>query len=95
VSDLLDEFLQAGGGREHCDDHLSNFDHEIPPSLEEDLKRPGTWTAHSAWEFYGYIIWDGEQFVEYVHRYGALVDKVTAPTLRDLHDAVCNKWGWQ
>ena len=77
---------------------MSNADDSIDDGLEDALRAdPGVFTGHAGWDFYGRVWWDAERgvFVEQVLRYRAVVDEVTAGTLRELMTEVNDRWGWE
>lgn len=74
---------------------ISNYDGgSITEGLEERLKAGKVIAQHSAWEFCGYVYWDGERFVELVDRYQETVAAYTADSLRELMAEVNDDWGW-
>ncbi len=51
--------------------NMSNFDHSIADGLAEELKATGGYAQHAAYNFCGYVWWDGKEFVEEVWIYNA------------------------
>lgn len=81
---------------EHLNDagrSYSNFDHEEPEGMEIELKAGEVYCLHPAWEHHGTMWFENGEFHEEVHRYGVHVDTQTAATLKELFDAVNEKWG--
>jgi hypothetical protein len=74
---------------------MSNYDGRIEPDFETALRTGPVWGAHSAWEFYGRVWFDGVHFHEQVWRYGAPVAHFMAASLEALRDAVNDEWGWR
>lgn len=74
---------------------MSNFDHEIDDGLETALcARPNeVHGTHAAWNFCGYVWFDGKQFCEEVWRFNAPVEVIKADTLKDLMSEVNDQYG--
>jgi hypothetical protein len=70
----------------------SNFDHELDKDAEAKL-RAGAEGHHTAWDHFGVVWFDGEQFVEAVWRYGAEVARVRGPDLLAVIAQVNDEWG--
>lgn len=75
---------------------MSNFDNEIREGFEEALRAaPGKiYGLHAGWNFNGLVWFDGENFVEQPWTYGTPNAPISAPTLRELMDAVNDRYGW-
>lgn len=73
---------------------MSNLDGHIDEALEQDLRTQPVYGKHYAWNFCGEV-WYGEdgRFHEEVWVYKALVEIVSADSLRELMDAVNDKYG--
>lgn len=83
----IPEKLVNGGTR------MSNCDHSIDDGTEEFLREGAAWIGHAAWNFYGHVWWDGEQFCEEVWCYGSPRSVFRAATLRELMREVNAEYG--
>jgi len=72
---------------------ISNFDHEIEPGTEEQLKSEKVYCGYAGWNFYG-TVWFDKCFKCKVKQYQQHVDTLSAGTLKELVEIVSNKYGW-
>jgi hypothetical protein len=72
---------------------MSNLGHTIDDGLDEALRAGGVFARHAAWEFNGYVWFEGGQFHEQVWRHHVPRETLSAATLPDLMRAVNDRWG--
>lgn len=70
----------------------SNYDHTWDEGAREKVEA-GEKVEHFAWEHYGQIWKDGDEYVEEVRQYHFVVATVRAPTLDDLVREVNSRYG--
>ena len=80
---------------EEIDLGMSNFDGAIDDGFAEALTaRPGgVFGRHAAWDFNGKVYFEDGQFHEEVWVYGSPRETISASTLRELMDSVCDEYG--
>lgn len=85
----------ARPGSETDDSVYSNFDHELETEVVEQLEsNPNLFCAqHAAYNFCGYIWFDGERWREDVMRYGQTVDHIIANTIEELITEANERYG--
>ena len=74
---------------------MSNFDHSVDDGFEDALRTGKLCGEHYAWNFCGYVWFDGEQFCEDVHVYGEYQQTIKADTLEELMDRVNEQYGYE
>lgn len=74
---------------------MSNQYHEIDDGFEDALRsRPNeVYGYYAGWDFNGRVWFDGEKFNCEVWHYREIQEVISALTLRDLMEAVSDKWG--
>lgn len=74
---------------------MSNFYGHIDEGFAEALQaRPGeVFGRHAGWDFNGRVYFYGGKFHEQVWVYGSVRAVISADTLRELFDAVCEQFG--
>lgn len=84
--------LPDGPGRVTAD-VLSNFDRSVTPGAEAAL-RAGGYGDYAAWNFHGTVLWhDGGYYCRVtVHR--VVKEVVGAGSLKELMEAVADRYGW-
>jgi hypothetical protein len=82
--------------RETDNSLYSNFDHVFDLDVVQELaSHPGELCAHhAAWDFSGYVWYDGEEWCEQVWQYKVQVETRTNRVLTDLIESVNNDYGW-
>ncbi len=80
-------------GLEQLSINFSNFDHEISDGIEEKLKANNTWCEHAAWDHWGAIWFEDNEFHEKVMCYGSHVATVSGETFKQVVDAVNEQFG--
>ena len=73
---------------------MSNLDNSIDEDFGQTLKDQSVYGQHSAWDFCGWVWWDGEYFCEKVMCYGVDQEVIRANTLENLMNIVNDKYGW-
>jgi len=73
----------------------SNFDHELDKDVVDELKAaPGeVYAQHAAWQFCGYVWFDGKDWHEDVWVHGSLAETRSEEKLEDLIDSVNRSYG--
>lgn len=80
--------------RETADAIYSNFDHVIDEQVRDELKGNSALCAqHAAWDFCGYVWFDGELWHEEVWRWKSPVDHRTNADLDALISGVNGDYG--
>jgi hypothetical protein len=81
---------------EELDLGMSNCFHEIDDGFAEALQaRPReVFGRHAGWDFNGRVWFADGEFHEEVWTYGSPRTTISAPTLKDLMEAVNNEYGW-
>lgn len=74
---------------------MSNFDQIIDRDVEKLLKSSDYYTAYPAWNFYGEVWYDGENFHCQVEQYHAHMDTIIATTLEEIMEEVSDQYGWK
>ena len=73
---------------------MSNFDHEISPGLEEDLRNnPSKYAAYPCWNCYCNVLYREGQFQCIVQRHRETREIISANTLREIMEQVSEKYG--
>jgi hypothetical protein len=78
-----------------CEEHMSNCDHKIDEGMEEKLRSGQFLGSHAAWDFWGDVWFQNEQFHERVKRYRVIQGVYSADSLEELMEKVNNKFGWK
>lgn len=78
---------------EDAGESYSNFDHTEPQGYEDKMRAGRFFCLHPAWEHHGTMWFEDGEFHEEVWRHGAHIDTLSAASLRELFDAVNEKWG--
>ena len=86
--------LTLPNDRECLKEHVSNFDHEIPAGLSDELKNNYVFAEHCGWNFFGKIWFADGEFHEQVMRYCSHVATLSAPTLKELVEKVNDEYGY-
>jgi len=76
---------------------MSNFDGSIDEGFAEALQeRPGeVFGRHAGWNFNGLVYFSGGKFHEEVRVWGKVSAVVSADSLPDLMEAVCEEYGYE
>lgn len=77
-----------------CDGTMSNFDFSIDDGVEEQLRSGDYWCPYAAWDFYGYVWFEGGTFKCDVWRNGASSELIEANSLRELMHSVSDEYGY-
>ena len=74
---------------------MTNFDGTIDDGLSDALQaQPGkVFGIHAGWNFNGRVYFNDGKFWEEVWVYGSPVDTISADSLLELMDAVCDRYG--
>jgi len=76
------------------DSVYSNFDHALDATVVEQLRADQTlYAQHAAYNFCGYVWFDGEQWHEDVMRYHEVVEHLVEPTVEDVIYLANEKYG--
>ncbi len=75
------------------DINMSNSDHSIDDGLDAALRKEKDYAQHAAWDFCGYVWFEGGLFHEEVWQYHVHVDTLSADTLEELMNVVNDKYG--
>lgn len=73
----------------------SNFDHVLNEGVKEVLQnKPNEcWSHHAAWDFCGYIWYDGKRWREEIWVYHSFQEVLEADTVEDLIEGANEKYG--
>jgi hypothetical protein len=74
---------------------MSNFDHCIDAVVAAALQAGPCYAQYSGWDFCGWVWWlaDRKEWACEVWCHQSHVETVTAPTLAEIMDEICGKWG--
>lgn len=89
----LEVYLAVRDSQTEADTGMSNFDHSVDEGADEALQR-GEYILHAAYEFNGLVVLRDGIYVEWVRRYGSVVCRHTAGSLRALMQDVNDSHGW-
>jgi len=75
----------------------SNFDHELNQTIVAKLQENPNkiYAQHAAWDFCGYIWFDGTLFHERVLRYHQLVAEEKDADIGNLIEKINDRWGYK
>ncbi len=75
---------------------VSNFDHAIDYEIAERLKGGDCYADYPGWNFHAAVWYDTNDnlFKAMVKQYRTHVDTIAAPTIEELHNAVCEAYGF-
>ncbi len=81
---------------EEVDFGMTNFDGSIDDGFAEALQaQPAkVFGRHAAWDFNGLVYFYDGEFHEEVWVYGSLIQTISADSLPELMEAVCEKFGY-
>lgn len=74
------------------DEIMSNFDHEIEPDAETELRKGNCYGEYTAMNFFGLVWFDG-QFNCMVKQYRNHVNTISRDSLQEIMDACCESYG--
>ncbi len=75
-------------------DVCSNFDGLIDYTVVEELKKGGVSAGFPAWDYYGCVWFDGNEWICSVRKYHAVVDVIKANCIEELVENVKEKHGY-
>jgi hypothetical protein len=79
---------------ELLDDGPSNFDHQVPDGLEDQLKSGEFYCDYPAWDFHANVWYENGQFHAYCRRYHRHVGTYSADTIRELMKICSDSHGY-
>jgi hypothetical protein len=92
---LAEALIVVNDRTEISESIASNFDHEWDRDVAERLKTDQTIVAgYPAWNFYGFVWWDGEHYQCLVMQYNSPVELIEADTIPEIMEAVSEKYGY-
>lgn len=75
-------------------DVMSNYDHEINRERAEALKaQPGDIAPYPGWNFFGKVYFESDRYHCAVWVYGSQMATVSADSLEEIMETVCDEWG--
>lgn len=83
------------GWRKLGESVMSNFDQQVKPEVEAQLRQGGCYSNHTAWEFCGNVWLEQGEWHEQVFRFHQPVGTYSADTLQELMREVNNNHGWE
>ena len=89
----MTELLKMPKGLKESDPHMLNMDGRIDEGFEDNLRTKEFYGQHSAWDFCGYVWWDGKTFHEEIWVYNSHCNTISADTLRELMETVNDEYG--
>jgi hypothetical protein len=87
--------LDLPEGYKDIGDIMSNFDHQIEPGAEEQLKTGQNYGSYPGWNFHGTVWWDGKKFNCKIMQYGSHTNTLEGDTLELIMEQACDKYGSQ
>ncbi len=79
---------------EYPEDIMSNFDDSVNVDVETAIKGKEYYAGYPGWNFHGRVWWQKTWHCE-VWVYGSPQEIITAETLDDLREKVCDKYGYE
>lgn len=73
---------------------ISNFDHEIPEGLEDELKAGGCWCGYAAWNFHAKVWFEDGKFKAHINRYHSHAATLEADSLKELMTVCSDEYGY-
>ena len=73
----------------------SNFDHTVINEVVEQAKHEKVIADYPAYNFLGYVWWDGKQFNCEIWQYKEPVEIIKAPTIEEIMGTASDKYGVQ
>lgn len=75
------------------DDIMTNFDHSIDEKVAKHIKDKPLFSRYAGWEFNGKVWWLRGKWHCDVWRYHSCMETVSAKTLKEIMEIVCDKYG--
>lgn len=72
---------------------MSNFDHEINNEIAEKIKGKKYFSQYAGWNFCGYCWWQAGKWHCEIHVYRCYQKTISATTLQEIMDEVCDEYG--
>lgn len=96
MSKKEDRDIQLPEHLECWPNEYSNFDHKHPGEEAEAALRAGThYVEHPAYDHYGVIWFDGEQFIERTKAYHVVVGVYKGDSMKDVFEQANEEHGWK
>jgi hypothetical protein len=87
---IPDEFKYYYGG-----DIITNLDGSIDRETEKKIKGKKLYASYPAWNFYGGVWWEANQWHCAVKQYHHFMGTLSADTLEELMEEVSDKYGYE
>ncbi len=72
----------------------SNCDHELDKEIVKELKEnPGEQEQHAAWDFCGYISWNGKQWENEIWRHNYIIEVIKGDEIMNVINDANDKYG--
>jgi hypothetical protein len=81
--------------KEEIDNVMSNFDHEINYEIAEQLKTTNTFAGYPAWDFFGYVWYENNQYHCEINRYCVHIDTISADKIEEIMEIASEKYGYK
>lgn len=78
-----------------ADPVMTNADLSIDEVLAAAVRGRSVVSRHAGWDFNGLVWWENGLFHEQVWVHHAVVETLSAPTLKELMTAVNTRFGWR
>ncbi len=74
---------------------MSNADGIIDAGLADALKNGTVYAQHSAYNFCGFVYWDGVQYIEDIWQHNGKIKTIEADTLKALMELANDEYGYE
>ena len=91
----MSKLLKLPAKLEESSPHMSNMDHRIDEGFEDNLRTKKFYGQHAAYDFCGYVWFDGKKFHEEVWVYNSHVNTISADSLQEIMEDVNEQYGYE